>query len=1083
MLLPMLAVLTWAGGVPKGMFTVSSPALSVQVQDGMVVNLTNKRTGEQLVTLPRQTKALSGLFLTGDRTWKSDTASEVRVTQEARGGSARTLQMTWKGQGRLTTHWLPAHETVEVRQQGSAEADGLFGASWGIAMVPERVQLLVPSHSGLRFGPDAPWGTHVLEYPMSWEAPFVVLQGQRGGVLIHAVDPELSPKALIIERVNGGFLVRFESRNEAPFDRLRRIRGKPWRMVAYSGPWQTGAALYRRWAEQAYGLKPLTQRRPRWASDIRFVVFVTLKKELLEPLARRVDPRRTLLYIPDWRKDGYDRNYPDYTPVPEFGPFIREAHRLGFRVMPHVNYFGCDPKNPEYERFRAYHLRDPFTKEHLWWEWPAEPPIKFAYINPASRAWRQLFVERMVALVNEFNLDALHLDQSMVIVNDANGRIDGMTCAEGNIALHRELKAALPDVALSGEGLNEITCRYEDFTQRHVYGMDHTRMTWSERLIRMAHPVSSAVLLPNTAMYGYLGMVNPVQYPTVFLAFLRAYSRLGILPTYPWPSLGELGPDQPILVRQVFERAAMWLRYDPKPDWTGPWAPQELFVWNLAGGGRLRYVDLGGLTLQIRRPGQREYETLERRIHDVETIRIGGSIPGWPAYDEQSLLGLDPRQDYDWTPDPRDLRRLHLRAVPSGWHVSVAGDHPDLWRVRVTPHARDLVADIRLWEPGVPLKSGVTLPDGKEVTFDGLEMYDTPSGGTVRPEGEGIFMHPPWKFGTRPPGNGHRVMSFLEYRLRLPDLPDLRFEARGHVQTGAKETDGVRFTFRVRAIESGLEASCELLAVPGEPQPFSLNLEPFRGQQVVLRLEADPGPNGDPSFDWGRVDRPRIFSNWEAVKPVKATLRLGGEEPVRGLLTARGTGQLRTEQGTLLADVELPDTLIIPRGEPLRLAASGDGAVLLNLRDLPLKARARAPDGREHTRLTFPPDVSTGTTGGEERPAISAHPPEFGATILDYHLLLPDVPCRLETAIGIGDGSRSTGVGFRVEVNGHVVFARDIKPPTGWIPVVVDLSPYRGQEIVLSLVTDALDGYHFDWALWGDPRIVSGGDGSSEAVP
>ena len=29
-----------------------------------------------------------------------------------------------------------------------------------------------------------------------------------------------------------------------------------------------------------------------------------------------------------------------------------EAHALGFRVMPHVNYFGCDPENPLYEQFK-----------------------------------------------------------------------------------------------------------------------------------------------------------------------------------------------------------------------------------------------------------------------------------------------------------------------------------------------------------------------------------------------------------------------------------------------------------------------------------------------------------------------------------------------------------------------------------------------------------------------------------------------------------------------------------------------------------------------------------------------------------
>jgi hypothetical protein len=145
--------------------------------------------------------------------------------------------------------------------------------------------------------------------------------------------------------------------------------------------------------------------------------------------------------------------------------------------MPHVNYFGCDPKNPVFAQFKAYQARDPFSKELLWWEWPAEPPIKFAYINPASRAWRELFVARLKEVVSRHHVDAFHLDQTLSIYNDANGLVDGMNFFEGNVALHRELRAALPDVALSGEGLNEVTCRYEAFAQRHVWGMDHAHGT------------------------------------------------------------------------------------------------------------------------------------------------------------------------------------------------------------------------------------------------------------------------------------------------------------------------------------------------------------------------------------------------------------------------------------------------------------------------------------------------------------------------------------------------------------------------------------------------------------------------------
>ena len=284
---------------------------------------------------------------------------------------------------------------------------------------------------------------------------------------------------------------------------------------------------------------PLEQKGPAWAREIRFVVIMSLDQPTLKELASHCNPAQTLLYLPGWRKDGYDRNYPDYTANAELAPFVAEAHRLGFRVMLHVNYFGCDPKNPLYESLKQWQVRDPFSGELQWWEWPAQPPIKFAYINPASRAWREMFVKRMVEVVGQYGADAFHLDQTLCIYNDKNGIIDGLNCIEGSLALHRELREALPEVALSGEGLNEITCQYEHFAQRHIWGMDHAHRTWDDRQVAMSHAISSAVLTPYTQIYGYLGMANPND-TVLFNVWRRAYEHFGVLPTYAWPDKAQL---------------------------------------------------------------------------------------------------------------------------------------------------------------------------------------------------------------------------------------------------------------------------------------------------------------------------------------------------------------------------------------------------------------------------------------------------------------------------------------------------------------------------------------------------------------
>ena len=489
-----------------------------------------------------------------------------------------------------------------ITQSGEARERGLCGIMWGLGEIPDDFEVLVPGNSGQRFGKDAPQGRREFDYPMGWEAPFVLIQGKQGGFIVRAEAPAYRFKNLSVERSRRFFRLWFESRNPAPFEDKGRIESSRWRLTAYRGPWQAGAAIYRGWAEQQHAPTPLEQKEPAWVRDIRFVVIMNLDRPLLKALATRCRPPQTLLYLPNWRKDEYDRNYPDYTAATGFGPFVEEAHRLGFRVMPHVNYFGCDPKHPLYARFKQWQVRDPFTKELQWWDWPyADPPIKFAYINPASRAWRELFVQRMADLRRQFPVDALHLDQTLCIYNDANGPIDGLNCIAGNLALHRDLRRALPEVALSGEGLNEVTCREEAFAQRHVWGMDHVHGTWDDRYIAMSHPVSSSVLSGSTHIYGYLGMPNPDTTSSA-TAWARAYEHFGVLPTYPWPDAAQLEkPSSP--VTQLLDRARFFQEFRPVPDFGQPWQDNDLFVYRLADG------EPGGVSPRpgraVRAPGPR----------------------------------------------------------------------------------------------------------------------------------------------------------------------------------------------------------------------------------------------------------------------------------------------------------------------------------------------------------------------------------------------------------------------------------------------------------------------------------------------
>ncbi|HUT37619.1 MAG TPA: DUF5696 domain-containing protein [Planctomycetota bacterium] len=116
--------------------------------------------------------------------------------------------------------------------------------------------------------------------------------------------------------------------------------------------------------------------------------------------------------------------------------------------------------------------------------------------------------------------------------------------------------------------------------------------------------------------------------------------------------------------------------------------------------------------------------------------------------------------------------------------------------------------------------------------------------------------------------------------------------------------------------------------------------------------------------------------------------------------------------------------------------------------------------------------------GGVERSAVFAHPPWQGlrgATRGEYPVQLPDAEgLALTFAVGLRDGIEVTdGVRFRVEVDGKAVFER-LWGVAQWSAARVDLAPFRGRKVAIALVTDPHGNSNFDWAAWGEPRVVVG---------
>lgn len=90
-------------------------------------------------------------------------------------------------------------------------------------------------------------------------------------------------------------------------------------------------------------------------------------------------------------------------------------------------------------------------------------------------------------------------------------------------------------------------------------------------------------------------------------------------------------------------------------------------------------------------------------------------------------------------------------------------------------------------------------------------------------------------------------------------------------------------------------------------------------------------------------------------------------------------------------------------------------------------------------------------------------------------------PVRLEYFVGMRDAAETAdGVWFRIdrvaEDGTLTALAEHHRIEPGWQPEVLDLEPFRGETIVLRFTTDPGPSKRWDWACWGNPRIVVGGE-------
>jgi len=120
------------------------------------------------------------------------------------------------------------------------------------------------------------------------------------------------------------------------------------------------------------------------------------------------------------------------------------------------------------------------------------------------------------------------------------------------------------------------------------------------------------------------------------------------------------------------------------------------------------------------------------------------------------------------------------------------------------------------------------------------------------------------------------------------------------------------------------------------------------------------------------------------------------------------------------------------------------------------------------------------SASGVKQDALFEHPLDGSKPArVEYDLSLPEVrdgnalvfAFDIAIADGIKQGTGEDGVRFRVEVDGRVLFDQSTVE-LRWQSFALDLTEFAKSKVRLALLTDAVGNTAYDWAVWGNPRVL-----------
>jgi len=961
--------------------------------------------------------------------------------------------------------------SMSIIQNAVVSSGGISALRFGFE-ISKDYNVILPTSNGVELSTENPklWnGKTRIAYPDEWEMQMFLIQGDNGGLLVYAKDNATQFKALNLNNDDSNFDISVETIPQAPFTNYSQFETIEWRLVPYKGDWTNGSAIYKEFANSEFGLSEIS--RPDWVKNVEVAVLSDLDDlSMLDKLAKEVNPSQTLIHYPAWRLEHYDVNYPDYTPAVKAKEIIDYAHKLGFKVQLHINMNACQDDSAPYSKMKDSASLDPYTLNPIYFECSdALRSYRFIQMNPASAQWRKYMINTLVEAIKYTGADALHLDQSLLCYNDGHGLVDGMTSMQGNILYHKELAAALPNVAIGSEGVTDINARYTSFAQSNAYGIDWASQTYSQNMIDQIVPVTMSIYDSYLSVYQWPGLPTTLN-EDYWQAWYRACNmRCGFMPTIMRCSAKEIS--SPNETMKLFLREAKWFQQNHPQSIYKDWSENTFMKWTLKNGKTAEYKkDSSGEVLipDIEKPSTE----LTRFVTGVTNAKLEGTIANWYYYNNDYIYGLNPDKSYLYLYEKRSADAIHIFSMNDNITVQSFDKKSAYTAVSLGKVVDDskVVTDFMNYD-GM-MRSGEVLYDSTEEpsvkeNFNSKSpfYYAFPHLAIFRHMGDRFLMHPPWKSEDTNIG-----YVYSEYDTQIGTYGNATFSASVQMASAANAaiSDGVTYKFFIWKAGDNSRSDMitkEIHVTTATPIPIALDIARFQGKKVTIRVEAHPGKTT--ANDSSVIVEPKVVQV-KSKDDTPVTYKIKAASAVSKIISSNGkTSYKSLGDNTYEISTYLSEMVYLLYGK-------GSVSIPLNMCYADFTSSWVYNSGSIGTPTKeLLPRMQIAEVNDELTQGIFAHPPTDGKCYISFVVTLPLSPSvNFKGTVGLKSGSSaSDGVKFSVTVDGKQLWSQNVSAGSSLKNFSIPMSAYAGKTVLLTLITDSGDNSAFDYAFWGTPTL------------